>query len=257
VIDPLLNYDLESGEVSTLLADQILEFVRANGYIVEWLLETHVHGDRLSAARYLKQHFICAQLGVSERVTEIQQRFACGFELDMDTDGRQFDRLFKHNDRICLGHSCGRVLHTPGHSATGVAYIFDQFAFVGDTLCMPDCGTARCDLPDSDARALYHSLQKILRLPDETRLLMCHDNAPEGREHHYVSTVAQQKLSNVHLQAAVSETAFEALRETCDARLEAPRMLLPALRANIGGGVLPGWHLEPGLELRHVAGAAV
>ena len=256
VIDPVLNYDLEKGEVSTVLADQILEFVKTNGYIVEWILETHVHADHLSAARYLKQHFICAQLGTSERVMDVQQEFASRFELEIATDGSQFDRLFKDNDRICLGHSCGRVLHTPGHTAACVTYVFDQFAFVGDTLFMPDCGTARCDFPGGDARTLYRSLQKILELPDETRLLMCHDYAPEGREYHCVSTVAQQKASNVHLQAADSEPAFEALRRERDATLEAPRLLIPALRANIDGGVLPGWRIEPGLNLQQVAGAA-
>jgi len=256
IIDPVLNYEVDSGDVSTVLADQILEFVKANGYIVEWILETHVHADHLSAARYLKQHFICAQLGIGERVTEVQQRFAGAFELDMAMDGSQFDRLFKDNERICLGHSCGRVLHTPGHTAACVTYVFDHFAFVGDTLFMPDYGTARCDFPGGDARTLYRSLQKILELPDETRLLMCHDYAPEGREYHYMSTVAQQKQSNIHLQASDSEAAFEALRVERDASLDAPRLLIPALRANIGGGVLPGWRIEPGLRLQEMAGAA-
>ncbi len=255
VIDPVLHYDPESAEVSTAPADQIIEFVRTNGYIVEWLLETHVHEDRLSAGRYLKQHFICAQLGIGRQVIDEQARSARSFNIELATDGSQFDRLFADNDRICLGHSCGRVLHTPGHSAAGVTYVFDQFAFVGDTLFMPDRGTARCDLPGADAGDLYRSIRKILALPEDTRLLMCHDYASRARDYHYVSSVSEQRQGNVHLGSQVSEDDFVALRRQCDEELTAPRLLLPAVRANIAGGVLPGWQPEPDLRARHKAGA--
>lgn len=256
VVDPVLGYDLESGVIDTRGADRIVEFVSANGYVVEWILETHLHADHLSAARYLKQHFICAQTAIGDRVGAVQAHFASKFGIELRTDGSQFDRLLGDQERICLGHACGRVLHTPGHTPACVTYVFDQYAFVGDTLFMPDYGTARSDFPGGDAALLYRSIQRILGLPDDTRLLMCHDYAPNGRDFRFLSTVAEQRRGNVHVREGIGEAEFVALRRERDARLAAPRLLVPAIRANIEGGVLPGWQLEPHLRqaaIREVA----
>jgi len=249
VIDPVLGYDPQKDQVDTRGADRIVEFVNANGYVVEWILETHVHADHLSAAHYLKQQFICAQTGIGARVGEVQAHFAARFELEMATDGSQFDRLFADQERICLGHSCGRVLHTPGHTPACVTYVFDRFAFVGDTLFMPDYGTARCDFPGGDAATLYRSIQRIFGLGDDTRLLMCHDYAPNGRDYRFFTTVAEQKRGNLHVREGIDQAAFIAMRHERDARLSAPRLLIPSVRANIEGGVLPGWHLEARLRV--------
>jgi len=256
VIDPVLGYDPDTGRISTSGADRIVEFVAANGYVVEWLLETHVHADHLSASRYLKQHFICAQTGIGERVGQVQAHFAQRFNVDVPADGRQFDRLFADQERICLGHACGRVLHTPGHTPACVTYVFDQLAFVGDTLFMPDYGTARCDFPGGDAATLYRSIQRIFGLPEDTRLLMCHDYAPNGRDFRFLTTVAEQKQHNVHIHEGISETAFVALRRERDSQLSAPRLMIPSVRANIEGGVLPGWELEDHLRREIAQGAA-
>lgn len=238
VIDPVLDYDPREGVAGTGLADQIVEFVTANGYIVEWILETNVHADQVSAAPYLKRHFICAQLGIGAGVTDVQSDVAARFDLDIATDGRQFDRLFKDNERICLGHSCGRVLHTPGYGPACVTYVFDQFAFVGDTLRVPSCGTARTDLPGGDAAALCRSIRRILALADETRLLTRHHGAGAGREHHYVSTVAEQKRRNPALGDLTDEAAFAARRRLDDRGLGKPAVMAEALCANADSGML-------------------
>jgi glyoxylase-like metal-dependent hydrolase (beta-lactamase superfamily II) len=256
VIDPVLGYDPATGRIDTRGADQIVECVNANGYVVEWLLETHVHADHVSASRYLKEQFICAQTGIGERVGTVQAHFAAKFGVSVPADGRQFDRLFADQERICLGHACGRVMHTPGHTPACVSYVFDQFAFVGDTLFMPDYGTARCDFPGGDAVMLYRSIQRIFSLPDDTRMLMCHDYAPNGRDYRFLTSVAEQKRSNVHVHEGITEAEFVALRHERDAKLAAPRLLIPAVRANIEGGVLPGWTLEPHLRQKTNQGAA-
>ncbi|MFU8815259.1 MAG: MBL fold metallo-hydrolase [Pseudomonadales bacterium] len=250
IVDPVLDYDLAAGEVSTRSAERLVEFITANDYSPEWILETHVHADHLSAARYLKQRFVCAQLAIGEHVHQVQAHFAREFGVDIDTDGRQFDRLLGDGERLCLGHACGRVLHSPGHTPACVSYVFDRFAFVGDTLFMPDYGTARCDFPGGDARALYRTVQKLYQLPAQTRLLMCHDYAPGGRDYRFCSTVAEQREHNRMLRADTPEAEFTAARSARDQTLAAPRLLIPAVRANVIGGVLPGWQLEPHLQAR-------
>lgn len=248
VIDPVLEYDSSSGRHSTEGADRIAELVAANGYCVEWILETHVHADHLSAARYLKTQFVCAQIAIGEHVREVQARFAPELGLDIATDGSQFDRLLADGERVCLGHVCGRVMDTPGHTGACVSYVFDRFVFVGDTVFMPDYGTARTDFPGGDARALYRSVQKLYALPGETRMLMCHDYAPGGRRHRFYTTVAEQRRSNRMLRPDTPIDDFVAARQARDAELEPPKLLEAALAANLSGGAAPacGRNLTPG-----------
>jgi glyoxylase-like metal-dependent hydrolase (beta-lactamase superfamily II) len=250
IIDPVLDYDLDRGEVRTVSADRIIDFIEANDLLPEWIFETHVHADHLSAARYLKQRYVCAQVAIGARVRDVQRHFAEAFGIDMPADGSQFDRLLEDGERICLGHACGRVLHTPGHTPACVTYLFDRFAFVGDTLFMPDYGTARCDFPGGDPHALYRSVRHLYGLPGRTRLLVGHDYGPGGRDYRFCSTVDEQRAANVMLAEATAEDAFVTARLTRDATLAAPRLLVPAVRANISGGVLPGWQLEPHLQAR-------
>jgi glyoxylase-like metal-dependent hydrolase (beta-lactamase superfamily II) len=237
IIDAVLNYDLSTGESSTASADALIEFVRANELTVEWILETHVHADHLSAARYLKSQFVCAQTAIGAQVVAVQAHFSKVFNVPCEVDGRQFDRLLEDNDRIRLGHACGRVIATPGHTPACVTYVFENCAFVGDTLFMPDYGTARCDFPGGDARTLYRSIQKILSLPDSTRLFMCHDYAPNGRGYRFLTTVAEEKRSNIHVSAGNCEESFAILRQQRDATLQVPRLLVPSVQTNICGGL--------------------
>lgn len=250
VIDPVLDYDPQAHAVSARHADRILELIEVNDYRVEWILETHVHADHLSAARYLKSRLVCAQVAIGSQVTAVQRHFAAAFEVDVETDGRQFDRLLEDGERIAIGHACGRVLHTPGHTPACVSYVFDRFVFVGDTLFMPDYGTARCDFPGGDAAQLYDSVQRLYALPEDTRMLMCHDYAPGGRDHRYQVTVARQRTTNRMLRSDTEWSTFVTARSERDRWLDEPRLLVPSVRANIAGGVMPGWQLEPHLQQR-------
>lgn len=240
VVDPVLDYDPASGAATTSTADGMLELIAANGYCLEWILETHVHADHLSAAAYLKSRSTCAQTVIGEGVRDVQAHFDNELGLGIPTDGRQFDRLVADGDRICLGHTCGRVMATPGHTADSVSFVFDDFAFVGDTVFAPDQGTARCDFPGGDARLLFRSVQKLYALPAKTRLLLCHDYPSESRPTRFCVTVAEQRRSNCMLRPETPVADFVAAREARDIRLEPPRLLYPALRANLGGGVMPG-----------------
>ncbi|MEQ8860237.1 MAG: MBL fold metallo-hydrolase [Pseudomonadales bacterium] len=250
VIDPVLDYDPESGRISTTGADRIVELVEANGYTVEWILETHVHADHVSAARYLKHAFVCAQIAIGDRVREVQAHFLPRMGSAEPADGSQFDRLLADGERICLGHTCGRVMQTPGHTPACVTYVFEDFAFVGDTLFQPDYGTARCDFPGGDARALYGSIQKLYALPGATRLLMCHDYPPAGRDRRFSVSVQAQRLGNGMLDARTSEAAFVAARQARDATLAAPALLDVAVAANVLGGLLPEVERATGTPLR-------
>ena len=259
IIDPVLGYDDASGTVSTRAADSILELVDVNGYGVEWILETHIHADHLSAGRYLKQHLVCAQTAIGEHVASVQTRFAARLGLDIATDGRQFDRLLSDGERLCIGHACGRVVHTPGHTSACVSYVFDGFVFVGDALLMPDSGTGRCDFPGGDARSLYRSVQKLYALPGSTRMLMCHDYGEERalerasasagapsvgtsteRRYRFSVTVAEQRRSNCMLRTHTPIDDFVDAREARDRKLPPPRLLDRAVQANVAGGALPG-----------------
>ncbi|ASP40669.1 MBL fold metallo-hydrolase [Bacterioplanes sanyensis] len=241
IIDSVLNFDYASGRTHTRGADAVLAFVRQHALSVDWILETHVHADHLSAAPYLQQH-TGAKLGIGEHITKVQQVFGKAFNAGSEfaRDGSQFDRLLTDGDDIRIGELHGRALHTPGHTPACMTYVFGDAAFVGDTLFMPDYGTARCDFPGGDARILYHSIQKVFALPDDTRLFMCHDYKAPGRdEYANETTVKQQRQSNVHVHEGVSEDEFVAMRHQRDATLEMPRLILPSVQVNMRAGKMP------------------
>lgn len=235
VIDPVLDFDKPSGRAATRSADQIVAFVKANDLIVEWLLETHVHADHLSAARYLKSRFVCAQMGIGAGVLQVRDLI----DPTVRDPLRTFDRLFQEGDRISLGHATGRVIATPGHTPACVSYRFEQLVFVGDTLFMPDYGSARCDFPGGDPRTLYRSVQRLLSLPDHTKLFMCHDYGPGGRAPTYLTTVGEERSRNIHLGEGTTEEAFVALRAQRDRELDTPALMDPAVGFNLSGGTRP------------------
>ena len=240
VIDCVLDFDAKAARTSTASADTLIARVREEGYEVEWILETHVHADHLSAAPYVKSQ-LGGKTAIGENVAKVQKTFAEVFnaEPEFATDGSQFDRLFTDGERFAIGELEVEVLHTPGHTPACITYLVGDAAFVGDTLFMPDYGTARCDFPDGDSRQLYRSMQRILSLPDETRLFHCHDYAPGGREYLWESTVGQQKRENVHLSDGKDEAAYAEFRDGRDATLSMPALILPAVQVNMRAGAFP------------------
>lgn len=240
VIDPVLDYDHRSGRVSTALADRVLQAIAEQGLALRWILETHAHADHLSAAPYLKAR-TGAPVAIGEHIREVQAIFAPVFHaLDVAGDGREFDRLLRDGEVLALGALQIQVLHTPGHTPACVSYRVGDAVFVGDTLFMPDYGTARADFPGGSARQLYRSIRLLLALPPETRLFLCHDYLAPGREAYaWETTVAAQRARNVHVHEGVDEDAFVALREKRDATLAAPALLLPSVQANMRAGRLP------------------
>jgi len=240
VIDPVLDFDSKSGRTGTASADRILAAVEARGLTVDWVLETHAHADHISAAPYLKRR-LRARTGIGAGIVAVQRTFGRLYNLgpDFATDGRQFDHLFADGERFAVGAMQGEAMHTPGHTPACACYRFGDAVFVGDTLFMPDYGTARCDFPGGDAAQLYRSIRRILDLPPETRLFMCHDYGPGGREIRWETTVAEQRAANLHVHDGVDEAAFVALRQARDARLEMPALLLPAVQVNIRAGEFP------------------
>ena len=240
IIDPVLDYDHRSGRASHRSADTLLGFVADHGLAVQWILETHAHADHLSAAPYLKEK-TGAPIGIGEHITDVQRTFAPVFGLDdVSGEGREFDSLFRDGDTFALGDLVVEVIHTPGHTPACVSYRIGDAVFVGDTLFMPDYGTARADFPGGDARTLYRSIQKLLALPPHTRLYLCHDYKAPGRDYFaWETTVADEKTRNVHVGGGVDEDSFVAMRETRDATLSAPTLLLPSLQVNIRAGRLP------------------
>lgn len=240
IIDPVLDYDAASGRTSTKCADRILDYLSDRQLDVDWILETHVHADHMTAAVYLKEK-TGGQIGIGDRVGEVQNAFAGVFNAgdDFATDGRQFDRLFADTAEFKVGSIDARVMHAPGHTPACVVYVVADAAFVGDTLFMPDYGTARCDFPGGDARTLYRSIQKILTLPDDARVFTCHDYKAPGRDAFaFEASVKEQRDKNVHI-AGVSEDAFVAMREERDAKLSMPKLILPAVQVNMRAGQLP------------------
>lgn len=240
VIDPVLNYEPKSGRTTTRSADQVLEFLAANDLTLQWLLETHAHADHLSGARYLQEK-AGGQIAIGEKITEVQKVFKNLFNLEAEfpVDGRQFDVLFAADATFFIGELPALALYVPGHTPADMAYVIGGCIFVGDTLFMPDVGSARCDFPGGDARQLYSSIQKLLSFPPETRLFLCHDYPPAGREVCTHTTVAMQKAENIHVRDGVSEADFVALRQKRDSGLEMPYLLIPAIQVNIRAGALP------------------
>ena len=240
VIDPVLDLDYASGTLSTRSADQVLGHITAKGLTLELILETHVHADHLSAAPYLKGK-LGGKIGIGQQITTVQATFAEVFNEDSSfaRDGSQFDCTFNDGDAFALGHLDCEALHVPGHTPACMAYRMGDALFVGDTLFMPDGGTARCDFPGGDARTLFRSVQRLLSYPDETRIFVCHDYQPNGRAMAYETTVAAQKRQNIHVREGTREEQFVELREGRDAGLAMPTLILPSLQVNMRAGLLP------------------
>ena len=240
IIDPVLEFDIASGQTSHVLADQQIQAASNRGWSIVWILETHAHADHLTAAAYLKQQ-TGAQVAIGQGITEVQRRFRSVYALGANfaVDGSQFDRLLEDGDVIDLGASQIKVLATPGHTSDSVTYLIDQAAFIGDTLFMPNYGSARCDFPGGDAGLLFDSIQKIYSLPASTRLYVCHDYPEAGRNEHCETTVTESRSSNIHLRAGTSRDDYIITRTTRDAHLAVPRLLLPSIQVNIRAGRLP------------------
>jgi glyoxylase-like metal-dependent hydrolase (beta-lactamase superfamily II) len=240
VIDPVHDYDPASGEVDSTSVDQVLAMANARGWRIVMVLETHAHADHLSGAPLIKAR-TGAWIGIGEHIRDVQKIFRSVFNLtDLKTDGSDFDRLFADGHRFALGALEVEVLHVPGHTPADIAYRINDAAFVGDTLFMPDYGTARADFPGGDARTLYRSIRKLLSLPDDTRLFLCHDYKAPGREdYRWETTVGAQRRDSVHVHDGVSEDAFVAMREARDATLAVPKLLLPSIQVNVRAGQLP------------------
>ena len=240
VVDSVMDIDYAAGRIAYDGADAIIAAIRQRGWTLEWLIETHVHADHLSAAPYIQQK-LGGRMGIGENITIVQDTFGKVFNegTEFQRDGSQFDRLFKDGDSYTIGTMTAHVMHTPGHTPACTTHVIGDAAFVGDTLFMPDAGSARADFPGGDARTLYHSMKRILALPGETRLFMCHDYGPNGRDIRWETTVADERVHNVHVRDGIGEDEFVAMREARDATLAMPRLIIPSLQVNMRGGRLP------------------
>jgi glyoxylase-like metal-dependent hydrolase (beta-lactamase superfamily II) len=240
IIDSVKDYDPKSGRTGTASADAVIAFIGDEGLAVDWILETHVHADHLTAAPYLKEK-LGGKIAIGSRIDVVQGVFKSVFnaERDFATDGRQFDHLFEDGETFSIGELEARVMHTPGHTPACATYVVGDAAFVGDTLFMPDFGTARCDFPGGDARLLFHSIKKILSLPDKTRLFMCHDYAPGDRGFEWETTVAEERARNIHVHDGIAEDAFVEMRAKRDQQLDMPVLILPSVQVNMRAGDLP------------------
>lgn len=240
IVDPVLDFDPKSGRTSTDSADRVVAFVRENGLTVQWLLETHAHADHLSSAPWLKAQ-VGGKIAIGEQIRTVQGVFGKVFNLDgaLAGDGSEFDHLFEDGEAFAIGALRGHALHVPGHTPADLAYQIGDAIFVGDTLFMPDVGSARCDFPGGDAPTLYRSVRKLLARPGGTRLFICHDYPPASRGPRFETTVAEQRQGNIHLHDGVSEDAFVAMRTARDRTLAMPNLILPAIQVNIRAGRLP------------------
>jgi len=240
IVDSVLDYDPKSGRTSTASADKVIAFVRSRGLKVEWILETHAHADHLSAAPYLRKE-LGGRIAIGEQIRTVQGVFKKVFNLEPEfrLDGSQFDHLFADGEAFRIGELAGEAMHVPGHTPADMAYRIGDAVFVGDTLFMPDVGTARCDFPGGDARTLYRSVHRLLGLPGGTRLFMCHDYPPRGRAPQWETSVAEQRAGNIHIHDGVSEDEFVAMRTARDRTLDMPTLILPAIQVNVRAGELP------------------
>jgi glyoxylase-like metal-dependent hydrolase (beta-lactamase superfamily II) len=240
IVDPVRDFDPKSGRTSTKSADAVIAYVEKEGLTVDWILETHAHADHLTAAPYLKEK-LGGKIAIGEHIKTVQTVFAGVFHTgpEFASDGSQFDHLFADGDTFKIGALEGRVMHTPGHTPACITYVIGDAAFVGDTLFMPDYGTARCDFPGGDAKTLYASINKVLALPPATRLFMCHDYMPNGREVQWETTVADEKARNIHVHDGVSEGEFVKMRTDRDKTLDMPVLILPSVQVNMRAGNLP------------------
>ena len=241
IVDSVLDFDYASGRTDTRSADAIVQHVRDNNLRVEWILESHVHADHLSAAPYLQER-LGGKIGIGDNITVVQNVFGKVFNegTEFERDGSQFDKLFREGDTFAIGGLEGHVLHTPGHTPACLTYVVGEAAFVGDTLFMPDFGTARCDFPGGSAETLYHSIQKILALPDDTRIFVGHDYKAPGRDTYaWETTVGEQKRLNIHVGEGKPAEDFVRMREDRDATLAMPRLIIPSLQVNMRAGQMP------------------
>ena len=241
VIDSVLDFDFASGRTDTRSADKLINFVNENKLDVQWLLESHVHADHLSAAPYIQME-VGGKIGIGSQITDVQETFGKIFNegTEFQRDGSQFDKLFVEGDTFHIGQLRGDVLHTPGHTPACITYVIGDAAFVGDTLFMPDFGTARCDFPGGSSENLFSSIQKILSLPDATRIFVGHDYKAPGREHYaWETTVGEQKKKNIHIKSGKSKEDFVKLRDERDAKLAMPKLIVPSLQINMRAGNMP------------------
>lgn len=240
IVDPVLDFDFKSGHTGTRSADRLLAYLSEHGLAVDWILETHAHADHLSAARYLQER-VGGRIAIGEHIRQVQAVFKKLYNLERGflPDGSQFDHLFQDGETFRIGGLEARALLVPGHTPADMAYVVGDAAFVGDTLFMPDLGSARADFPGGDARALYRSMRRILALPPATRMFVCHDYPPKGREARWETTVAQQRAGNIHVRDGIGEDEFVAMRTARDATLDVPTLILPSLQVNVRAGQLP------------------
>ena len=241
VIDSVLDFDFASGRTDTRSADKLINFIKENKLDVQWLLESHVHADHLSAAPYIQME-VGGKIGIGSHITDVQETFGKIFNegTEFQRDGSQFDKLFVEGDTFHIGQLRGDVLHTPGHTPACMTYVIGDAAFVGDTLFMPDFGTARCDFPGGSSENLFSSIQKILSLPDATRIFVGHDYKAPGREYYaWETTVGEQKKKNIHIKSGKSKEGFVKLRDERDAKLAMPKLIVPSLQINMRAGNMP------------------
>lgn len=239
IIDSVLDYDMNAGKTTTVSADKVIAYVKEQGLSVEWILETHVHADHLTASHYLKEK-LGGKIGIGEHIKEVLKFWVPLFNTAHDTplDGSQFDHLFQDGESFRIGLIDVKVMHTPGHTPACLTYLMEDAAFVGDTIFMPYVGTARTDFPGGSAQTLYHSIQKLLSLPENTRIFTCHDYPPQGQSENYVSTVAEQKAKNSMVHDGISEAEYVAVRNAKDVGKAVPRLLLPSIQVNLRAGDL-------------------
>ncbi|MFN5350451.1 MAG: MBL fold metallo-hydrolase [Polaromonas sp.] len=240
IIDPVLDYDFKSGNTSTVSADRVVAYLTAHGLTVDWILETHAHADHVSGAHYLKEK-VGGRIAIGENIRAVQSSFKAVFNLgdDFSTNGGQFDHLFKDGEIFKIGGVEATAMLVPGHTPADMAYRIEDSVFVGDTLFMPDVGTARADFPGGDAHALYRSIHKVLALPPATKLFVCHDYPPASRQAQWQTTVGEQRAKNIHVHDGITEAQFVAMRAARDATLEMPTLIIPAIQLNVRAGEMP------------------